>query len=145
MINFSLASSGLFELLIKAITSSMLSEAMIKPSRICARSSAFLSSYFVLLTTTSCLKSTKYPIICLRFNSCGLPLTKLILFTENELCRAEYLYSLFKTTFGIASRFNSTTMRIPFLSDSSLRSDIPSIFLSLTSSAIFLIISALLT
>ncbi len=56
---FSLASSGVFDFLIILITSSILSEAIINPSKICALSSAFFSSNSVLLTTTSCLCSTK--------------------------------------------------------------------------------------
>ena len=43
------------EELINKITSSILSLAIINPSRICALCSAFLSSKVVLLTTTSCL------------------------------------------------------------------------------------------
>ena len=39
--------------------SKKLSDAIIKPSKICALSSAFFKSNFVLLTTTSCLCSTK--------------------------------------------------------------------------------------
>ena len=53
MIRFSLASSAFLEALIILITSSILSDAIINPSRICARSSAFFNSYFVLLTITS--------------------------------------------------------------------------------------------
>ena len=60
VIKFSLASSAFFDALMILITSSMLSDAIISPSKICALSSAFLNSYFVLLTTTSCLCSTKW-------------------------------------------------------------------------------------
>ena len=143
--NLALASSGLFDALIKAITSSILSEAIINPSKICALSSAFRNSNFVLLTITSCLNSMKWRIISRKLTMTGLPLTKQMLLTENELCRAVYLYNLFKTTFGIESRFNSYTILIPLLSDSSRISEIPSIFLSLTKSAVFLIISDLFT
>ena len=118
---------------------------MISPSNICALSSAFRSSNLVLLTTTSCLKSTKLEIKLFRFRSSGLPFTRHMLLTENEVCRAVYLYNLFNTTFAIASRFISKTMRIPFRSDSSLKSEIPSIFLSLTNSAVLRIKSALFT
>ena len=54
-----LASSWFLELRIIFTTSSMLFTAMINPSRICALFCAFASSNFVLLTTTSCLWSTK--------------------------------------------------------------------------------------
>ena len=83
--------------------------------------------------------------ICFKFNKRGRPSTKQMLLTENEVCKAVNLYNLFNTTFAIASRLISNTIRIPFRSDSSLKSEIPSIFLSLTKSAIFLIISALFT
>ena len=123
----------------------MLSDAIIKPSKICALSSAFFNSYWVRLTTTTCLKSTKLEIRLLRFNNSGRPSTRHMLFTENEVCKDVYLYSLFNTTFAMASRFISKTIRIPFLSDSSLKSEMPSIFLSLTKSAVFRMRSALFT
>ena len=46
---------------------------------------------------------------------------------------------------GIASLLSMYTIRIPFLSDSSRMFEIPSIFLSFIRSAVFLIMSALLT
>ncbi len=55
--------------------------------------------------------------------------------TPNVDCIAVCLYSWLSTTFGIASRFSSITMRV-FLSDSSRSADTPSIFLSRTYSAI---------
>ena len=55
----SLASSGLFEPLMILITSSMLSLAMINPSKMCALASAFFSSNSVLRTMTSWRCSTK--------------------------------------------------------------------------------------
>ena len=58
-IKFFLASSALEDFFIISITLSILSDAIIKPSKICALSSAFFKSNFVLLTTTSCLCSTK--------------------------------------------------------------------------------------
>lgn len=56
---------------------------------------------------------------------------------ENAHCKEVFLNKLFWTKAGTASLFNSTTTRIPSLSDSSLKSDIPSNFLSFTKSAIF--------
>ena len=145
LINFSLASSGLFEPLIKAITSSILSEAIIKPSNICALSSAFLSSNLDLLITTSCRWSTKWTIKSFKFKTTGLPFTKAMLLTENEVCKDVYLNNLFKTTLGIASLLISYTILIPFLSDSSLISEIPTNLPSFTKAAVFCIISALFT
>ena len=55
------------------------------------------------------------------------------------------LYKRFNVTFGFASLLSSITILIPSLSDSSLKSDIPVIFLSLTRSAIYSISLALLT
>ena len=104
-INLILASSAFDEDLIKAITLSILSEAIIKPSNICALSSAFFNSYFVLLTTTSCLCSTKYPIICFRFNICGRPLTNAILLTLKDDWSWVCLNKVFKTTLGTESLF----------------------------------------
>ena len=56
--SFSLASAVLFDERIIDITSSILSRAINKPSKICALSSALLSSYFVRRVTTSswCLR-----------------------------------------------------------------------------------------
>ena len=86
--NLSLALSGLADDLIISITSSMLSDAMIKPSKICARSSAFLKSKRVLLITTSWRKATNSLIISRKFNKRGRPSTKQILFTEKEVWSA---------------------------------------------------------
>ena len=51
-----------------------------------------------------------------------------------------YLYSLFNTMFGIASRLRSKTIRSPCLPLSSLTSLIPSITLSFTKSTAFIMI-----
>ena len=61
----------------------------------------------------------------------------------NVVCICVLRYRLFRTTSAISSRFNSMTMRMPSRSDSSRRSEMPSIRLSLTSSAIFSIRRAL--
>ena len=65
--------------------------------------------------------------------------------TPNVSCIFVCLNNKFNTTLGFASFFSSITILIPSLSDSSLKSDIPTIFLSLTKSAIFSISLALLT
>ena len=103
VIKFFLASSALEDFLIISITLSILSDAIIRPSRIWALSSAFFRSNLVRLTTTSCLWSTKYLIISFRLRSFGLPLTRAMLLTLKEDCKAVYLYKVFKTIFGIAS------------------------------------------
>ena len=105
-ISLFLASSALEEDRMRAITSSILSDAMIKPSRMWARSSALRSSNWVLLTTTSWRCSTKWWIKSLRFNISGRPLTSAMLFTLKEDCSWVYLYNLFKTIFGMASRLS---------------------------------------
>ena len=107
LMSFWRASSGLEEPRMIDITSSILSEAIISPSKMWARSSAFRSSYFVRRTTTSWRCSTKWWIISFRFNISGRPLTKAMLFTLKEDWSAVYLNSLFNTMFGIASRFNT--------------------------------------
>ena len=63
----------------------------------------------------------------------GLPLTKAILLTLKDDWSDVYLNNLFKTILGIASLLRIYTILIPFLSDSSLIFEIPSIFLSFTS------------
>ena len=65
--------------------------------------------------------------------------------TPKVSCIFVCLNNKFKITFGLASLLSSITILIPSLSDSSLKSDIPVIFLSLTKSAIFSISLALLT
>ncbi|CFO10530.1 Uncharacterised protein [Bordetella pertussis] len=50
-------------------------------------------------------------------------------------CSCVFLYRLFSTTSGTSPRLSSMTRRMPSLSDSSRMSEMPSIFLSLTSSA----------
>ena len=145
-IKLSIASFGLLDALMMAMTSSMLSDAMSKPSRMCARSFAFSRSNFVRRITTSCRWSTNAWIKSFRFKRRGRPLTSAMLFTLNDDCRAVSLYNLFNTTLELASRFTSTTMRIPpRLEDSSLTLEMPSIRFSFTKSAILLIKSDLMT
>ena len=144
-INPAIASFGVLAARIIRITSSILSEAIIKPSKICARSLALRKSYCVRRMTTSWRCSTKYLIKSLKFNIFGRPCTNAILFTPKDVCKEVILNNLFSTTLALASRLISTTIRIPSRSDSSLALEIPSIFFSLAKSAIDLINSALLT
>ena len=60
--------------------------------------------------------------------------TSASMITPNVLCIVVCLYSWFSTTRGIASRLSSITTRMPSRSDSSRRSEMPSSFLSRTSS-----------
>ena len=82
--SFCLASSAFEDFFIRSITASILSDAIISPSRICALCSAFLSSKVILLTTTSWRCSTKKWISCFKFNNWGRPLTKATLFTLKD-------------------------------------------------------------
>ena len=59
------------------------------------------------------------------------------MFTPNVCCIGVCLNSLLSTTFGIASRLSSITIRIPLRSDSSRMSVISESFFSWTSVAIF--------
>ena len=68
-----------------------------------------------------------------------------MLMMPNDDCIGVSLYSLLRTTCGIASRLSSMTMRMPSRFDSSRISEMPSSFFSWTSSAIFSISRALLT
>lgn len=56
---------------------------------------------------------------------------------EKAHCKDVFLKRLFCTRAGTASLLSSTTTLMPSLSDSSLKSEIPSSFLSFTRSAIF--------
>ena len=141
----SIASAGLLDDLMIAMTSSILSEAIIRPSKIWARSSAFFKSYFVRRITTSCLWSTNALIKSFRLSSLGRPFTNAILLTLKEDCNAVILYSLLSTTLEFASLFTSTTILMPWRSDSSFTFDMPSMRFSFTKSAIYLISSALFT
>ena len=140
-----LASSRVRDDRISLTTSSMWSDAMISPSRICALSSAFARSKRVRRITTSWRWSTNASNSCFRFSVWGRPFTKAILLTLKEDCKSVILNNLFKITLALASRFISITILIPARSDSSLMLEIPSNRFSSTKSAIFLINSDLLT
>ena len=66
-------------------------------------------------------------------------------FHSSQKTKINSLYREFRTFSGKASFFNSITILIPSLSDSSLIPLIPSIFLSLANSAILSTNRALLT
>ena len=139
------ASDGVLLLRMICTTSSMLSQAMMSPSRMWARSCAFFKSNLVRRMVTSWRCSTKYFTHSLSVSKRGRPFTNAMLFTENELCSCVILNNLFSTTLALASRFTSTTMRIPCLPDSSLALEIPSKRPSFTKSAMFSMSCALFT
>ena len=126
-------------------TSSILSHATMRASRRCMRSCAFLRSNFVRRIVTSCLCSTKYFTQSFNVRRRGRPLTRAMLLTENELCRAVILKSLLRMTLALASFLQSTTIRIPSRPVSSLTFDMPVILPSLTRSAIDSMSCALFT
>ncbi len=143
--NFSRASAAFAEVLISSITGSMLAKATINPSSTCPRSRAFRNSNKVRRVTTSRRWRTKASSICLRFKVRGWPSTKATTLMPNTFSICVCVYRLLIRTSGTSPRRSSITIRIPSLSDSSRSSVMPSIFLSLTSSAIFSIKRALLT
>ena len=134
--NLSFASSGVLEFLIIFIILSKLSILTDKPINICARSSAFFKSYFVRLTITSSLNFKKLSKKSLSVHVFGFLSTIASVLNPNELSIEVYLYNCLLTVSGSTPRLRSITTLIPSRFDSSLMSLIPSIFLSLTSSAI---------
>ena len=143
-INCSFGSS--YDPLITFITSSMLSIAILKPSKMWALANALSNSNSVLLIITSFLCSIKCSKHCLNVKILGSPFTNANMIVPNESCNCVYLYNLFSTICAFVSLFNSiTTLTISSLSDSSLTSDMPSIFLSLANWFIAIIKLALFT
>ena len=144
-INASCADWGVLDARIICTTSSMLSLATIKASKMCCLSCAFFKSNFVRRITTSWRCTMKLLIQSFNVSSLGRPWTNAMQLTLKLDCNAVILNNLFRTTLAFASRFTSITMRIPSRSDSSLTLLIPSIRFSTTKWAISLISSALLT
>ena len=140
-----LAVSVFGDFLINSITSSNESRAIIKPSKIWALMRAFFKKNIVLLVITSTLCSTNSDKTSYKFNKRGCWPTRATILKPKLVDKAVCLYKLLRTTSGFASLFSSITILIPSLSDSSRKSEIPLILSSLTSSAIFLINSALFT
>ena len=140
-----LASSTLWDSRMVWMTSSMMSMALSRPSRMWARLRALSSSKRVRRTTTSWRKSTKHLMISLRERVRGRPPTRATLLIAKLDCRAVYLKSVLRTTLALASFLTRNSMRMPSRLVSSLISAMPSIFLSSTISPMRLIISLLLT
>ena len=106
---------------------------------------ALFKRNLVLLVTTSNLKLINAFNISSKPICFGLPWSKASIFTGKLVCNLVCLHNWLRTTSPCESLLISTTILIPFLSDSSLKSDIPSIVLSLTNSPIFSKTKALLT
>ena len=121
-----------FEFFIILIISSIFSTAVANPIKICARSSAFFKSNFTLLITVSSLNFKNSEINSLRFKIFGFLLTMARVLKPKELSIFVNLYSCLLTVSGSIAFLNSITTLIPSLLDSSLKSLMPSIFLSLT-------------
>ncbi len=128
-----------------AMTRSMSASARASPRRRWARSSAFLRSNFVRRTTTCRRWSRKWRRRSFSGRTRGCPSTIARKMTPNEDWSGVRAKSWFRTTCETASRFRSTTTRIPSRSDSSRMAAIPSIRFSLTSSAICSMSRALFT
>lgn len=93
--------------------------------------SALFNSNLVRLVTTSNL-CFKYSFKTSRiFKTFGTLFTRANIITPNVDCSSVYLYNEFNISSGSSPFFNSITTRIPFLSDSSRKSEIPIIFFSL--------------
>ena len=143
----SFASTGVGEVLISSIISSILANATVKPSKICARDRALRISNTVRRVTTSRRCAIKHSKICLRFKTFGWPPTSATMLIPNTVCNWVWRYKLFSSTSAFSPRRTSITTRMPSLSDSSRKPSpaMPSISFSLCSSAIFSISRALLT
>ena len=130
------ASSGFLELLIILITLSIFSTDTDKPIKIWALSSAFFKSNFVLLITTSSLNERKFSKNSFKLQVLGFLSTIANVLKLKELSIDVYLNNCLLTVSGSTFDLKSIATRTPSRLDSSLISLIPSIFLSLTSSAI---------
>ena len=145
VISASLPSGIDFELRRIAMTSSMKSSAIIRPSRMWARSCAFFSSYCVRRSTTSLWNRMYSCRICFSVSVRGCPSTIASMMTPNVTCICVSEYRLFRTICGEASRLTSMTMCMPLRSEWSSMFEMPSSRFSLTRSAMLSISRALLT
>ncbi|ANS05415.1 hypothetical protein [uncultured Mediterranean phage] len=107
------------------------------PNKICALSKALFKSNFILLVKVFSLKFTNSDIKSFKFNVFGFPSTIANVLKPNEDSIDVNLYNCLLIVSGSTFLLKSITTLTPLLLDSSLISLIPSIFLSLASSAIF--------
>ena len=103
----------------------------------CALSSVFFKSNFILLITVFSLKSTNSEINSFRFKTFGLPSTIAKVLKPKEDSIEVSLYNCLLIVSGSTPLLKSITTLIPSRLDSSLMSLTPSIFFSLERSAIF--------
>ena len=134
--NLIFASSGFLDDLIIFITLSKFSTLTISPINVCAFSSALFRSNFVFLITTSSLNFKKFSKKSLRLQFFGFLSTIANVLKPKELSIDVYLNNCLLTVSGSTFLLKSIETLIPSLFDSSLMSLMPSIFFSLTSSAI---------
>ena len=131
-----LASSGFLDCLIIFITLSIFSTLTDNPIKIWTRSSAFFKSYLVFFITTSSRNFKKFSKKSFKLQVFGLLSTIAKVLKPNELSMDVYLYNCLLIVSGSTLDLKSIATLIPSLLDSSLISLIPSIFFSLTNSAI---------
>ena len=93
---------------------------------------SFFKSNFTLLITVSSLNFKNSDINSFKFNIFGFLSTIASVLKPNELSMFVSLYNCLLTVSGSTPFLNSITTLIPSLLDSSLKSLMPSIFLSLT-------------
>ncbi len=91
--SFDFASTGVFDCLIIAITSSIFSIAIKRPIKIWDLSLAFFKSKRVLFITVFSLNFTKISINCLRFNNSGFFSLIARVLKPKELSKGENLYN----------------------------------------------------
>ena len=123
----------------------MFSTATEMPNKTCAFSLALFKSNFILLVKVFFLKFTNSDINSFKFNIFGFPLTIAKVLKPKEVSTDVNLYSCLLTVSGSTFLLKSITTLTPSRLDSSLISLIPSIFLSLASSAILSFKTDLLT
>jgi hypothetical protein len=128
-----------------AMTSSMLASATARPSRIWARSRARRSSKMVRRVTTSRRWRRNASSISRSDISFGWPSSSATMLMPNTVSIGVCAYRLLSTISATSPRLSSITTRMPSLSDSSRSSEMPSICLLRTSSAMRSSRRALLT
>src|SRR5882762_9974671 len=101
-----------FDFLMMRITSSMLSTAILRPSRMCSRSCARFSSNSVRRTITTWRCSTKWNRISLRSNSFDTPSTSASMIAPKVVCIWVCAYSWFSTTIGMTSTFGAIMLAL---------------------------------
>ena len=118
------------------MTLSIFSTLTDNPNKMWTLSSAFLRSNLVLFITTSSLNFKKFSKKSFKLQVFGLLSTIAKVLKPNELSMDVYLYNCLLIVSGSTLDLKSIATLIPSLLDSSLISLIPSIFFSLTNSAI---------